>query len=274
MELAPESIAELQEFLLTTHGTLHVADPGPLDAWRNNDPPADVRVLRHRLGGIRDYDPADQVMTVAAGTRLAEVRQATAAAGQRIPHGGPFDADSGTVGDLVDLNLPHTGQSSGGTWRDWVLGLELVTAEGEHVRVGSRAVKSVAGYDGQRLLIGARGTLGIIVAVHLRTTPGAPALPENPVSLGPVGTVLTVRRANFATAREALTDRILAEDAEAGTLWLSGDAEVGEWPHAHCIGWGQGATNVTLDPVSRDWWQKTRVEVDPRARLNPGEFSL
>jgi glycolate oxidase len=62
-----------------------------------------------------------------------------------------------------------------GTTKDYVLGLEIVTPEGELVRAGARTVKSVAGYDVTRLMVGSEGTLGIITSVTLRLLPLPPA---------------------------------------------------------------------------------------------------
>jgi glycolate oxidase len=58
-----------------------------------------------------------------------------------------------------------------GTTKNYVLGLELVTPEGKVIRSGARTVKSVAGYDVTRLMVGSEGTLGIITSVTLRLLP-------------------------------------------------------------------------------------------------------
>ncbi len=58
-----------------------------------------------------------------------------------------------------------------GSTKNYVLGLELVTPEGKVIRSGARTVKSVAGYDITRLMVGSEGTLGIITSVTLRLLP-------------------------------------------------------------------------------------------------------
>lgn len=62
-----------------------------------------------------------------------------------------------------------------GTTKDYVLGLEIVTPEGKIIRTGARTVKSVAGYDVSRLMVGSEGTLGIVTSVILRLLPLPPA---------------------------------------------------------------------------------------------------
>jgi glycolate oxidase len=62
-----------------------------------------------------------------------------------------------------------------GVTRDYVLGLEVVLPTGEIIATGSRTLKSVAGYDLTRLIIGSEGTLGVVTKITVRLLP----LPES-----------------------------------------------------------------------------------------------
>jgi glycolate oxidase len=62
-----------------------------------------------------------------------------------------------------------------GTTKRYVLGLEAVLPNGEVIRTGSKAVKSVVGYDLTQLLVGSEGTLAIITQAVLRLVPKPPA---------------------------------------------------------------------------------------------------
>ena len=62
-----------------------------------------------------------------------------------------------------------------GTTKRYVLGLEAVLPTGEVIRTGSKAVKSVVGYDLTQLLVGSEGTLAIITQAVLRLIPKPPA---------------------------------------------------------------------------------------------------
>lgn len=84
-----------------------------------------------------------------------------------------------------------------GTTKNYVLGLEMVTPEGNLLKAGARTVKSVAGYDVTRLLVGSEGTLGIVTSVTLRLLP----LPR-------ARRVLACRFPSVAQATEAVTEII------------------------------------------------------------------
>jgi len=58
-----------------------------------------------------------------------------------------------------------------GVTKDYVMGLEVVRATGEVVRLGGKQVKNVTGYNLVQLFVGSEGTLGVITEVILRLLP-------------------------------------------------------------------------------------------------------
>lgn len=133
----------------------------------------DVRPLQ----GIVDYEPSELVVTVRAGTPLAQLEQALAERGQALAFEPPHFADQGrqaTVGGMVAAGLSGPARASVGAVRDYVLGIEILNGQAELLRFGGQVMKNVAGYDVSRLMAGSWGTLGVITEVSLKVLPVAP----------------------------------------------------------------------------------------------------
>jgi glycolate oxidase FAD binding subunit len=130
------------------------------------------------LQGIVSYEPSELVITVRAGTPLAEVEEVLAERGQVLPFEPPHFAASGamaTVGGMVACGLNGPARASVGAVRDYVLGLVLLNGKAELLTFGGQVMKNVAGYDVSRLMAGAMGTLGLITEVSLKVLPRAVA---------------------------------------------------------------------------------------------------
>ncbi|MEQ1534378.1 MAG: glycolate oxidase subunit GlcE [Burkholderiaceae bacterium] len=131
------------------------------------------------LNGITSYEPSELVVTVKAGTPLAELEAALAEKNQCLPFEPPhFGAELGkttTVGGMVAAGLSGPSRASSGSVKDFVLGVNMVNGKGEELRFGGTVMKNVAGYDVSRLMAGSLGTLGLITEVSLKVLPIAPA---------------------------------------------------------------------------------------------------
>ncbi|WP_296495468.1 glycolate oxidase subunit GlcE [Rhodoferax sp.] len=126
--------------------------------------------------GIVSYEPSELVVTVRAGTPLAELEAALAEKGQCLAFEPPRFGDlSGTCGGMVAAGLSGPARGSVGGVRDYVLGLQLINGRGEHLTFGGQVMKNVAGYDLSRLMVGAMGTLGLLAEISLKVLPVAPA---------------------------------------------------------------------------------------------------
>jgi glycolate oxidase FAD binding subunit len=154
---------------------------GGTKTWYGEAPqglPLDVTGLR----GISSYEPTELVVTVRAGTPLAELEAALAEKGQCLPFEPPrfsaagayTGADAGvggTVGGMVAAGLAGPARAAVGGVRDYVLGASLLNGRAEVLSFGGQVMKNVAGYDVARLLAGSMGTLGVICEVSLKVLP-------------------------------------------------------------------------------------------------------
>ncbi len=123
--------------------------------------------------GIVDYQPSELVVTVRAGTPLAELEQALAARRQMLPFEPPHFGPA-TIGGCVAAGLSGPRRMRSGGLRDFVLGAELLDGQGRQLSFGGQVMKNVAGYDVSRALAGSLGILGVITQVSLKVLP----LPE------------------------------------------------------------------------------------------------
>jgi glycolate oxidase FAD binding subunit len=126
-------------------------------------------VSRHR--GIVAYEPTELVVTARAGTPLAEIEAALAANNQMLPFEPPHFTEQTTLGGMVAAGLSGPRRPWGGSVRDAVLGVKLLNGRGEVLRLGGQVMKNVAGYDVSRLMVGALGTLGVLLEVSVKVLP-------------------------------------------------------------------------------------------------------
>ncbi|HEY5102940.1 MAG TPA: glycolate oxidase subunit GlcE [Steroidobacteraceae bacterium] len=123
--------------------------------------------------GVIDYDPQELVLTARTGTRLRDLETLLAEAGQYLPFEPPHFGPAATLGGTIACGLAGPARASAGPVRDFVLGARVLTGAAEVLSFGGRVMKNVAGYDVTRLMVGACGTLGVLLEVSLKVLPRA-----------------------------------------------------------------------------------------------------
>ena len=123
-----------------------------------------------QMDAIVDVDARNLTLRAEAGAITQRIDEAAA------PHGLFYPPDPGsmrisTIGGNVAENSGGLRGLKYGVTRDYVMGLEVVLADGRIARLGSRCVKDVAGYSLKDLFVGSEGTLGIITEVLLKLVP-------------------------------------------------------------------------------------------------------
>jgi glycolate oxidase len=140
------------------------------------------------FAGIEEIHPGDQVAVVRPGTRLGAFKDAVLNEDLYYPP-DPNSLESCTLGGNLAENAGGPGTLRYGSTRDWVLGLEVVLADGSVQQLGKRSHKGVTGYDLTALMVGSEGTLGIITRATLKLIPRHESLSTILVMLGALGDV-------------------------------------------------------------------------------------
>ncbi len=123
-----------------------------------------------KLDKIIEIDAENLTARVQPGLIIQKLNDAVA------PYGLMYPPDPGTVttatmgGSVSECSGGLRGLKYGVT-KDYIMGLEVVMADGSVIRTGGKTVKNVSGYDLTKLFTGAEGTLGIITEITVKLIP-------------------------------------------------------------------------------------------------------
>jgi glycolate oxidase len=123
-----------------------------------------------KMDRILEVDAANLTLRAEAGVITQQIFDAADTAGLFYPP-DPGSMKISTIGGNVAENSGGLRGLKYGVTRDYVMGLEVVLADGSVCWLGSKCVKDVAGYNLRDLFIGSEGTLGIITQVLLKLLP-------------------------------------------------------------------------------------------------------
>src|ERR1041385_2150663 len=127
-----------------------------------------------RLNRIKEISVADAVAVVGPGVLTAELKSAARAQKLFYPP-DPASMKDCTIGGNVATNAGGPRCLKYGVTRNYVIGLEVVLANGDILRTGGRVHKNKSGFDLVGLFVGSEGMLGIVTEVTLRLLPLPPA---------------------------------------------------------------------------------------------------
>jgi glycolate oxidase len=123
-----------------------------------------------KMDRILEVDAANLTLRAEAGAVTQKIYDAADAVGLFYPP-DPGSMKISTIGGNIAENSGGLRGLKYGVTRDYVMGLEVVLADGSICWVGSACVKDVAGYNLRDLFIGSEGTLGVVTHVLLKLLP-------------------------------------------------------------------------------------------------------
>ncbi len=119
-------------------------------------------------------DPITRTVVCQPGLLNAEVKQAAAEHGLWYPP-DPSSFEICSIGGNIATNAGGLCCVKYGVTTDYVLGLQVVLADGTAIRLGGPRLKDVAGLSLTKLFVGSEGALGVVTEVTLRLLPAQPA---------------------------------------------------------------------------------------------------
>lgn len=167
-----QEIAQLLTFA-NEHGMkLTISGAGTKRGFGGLEESADILLSLARYTGIIEHSVGDMILTVKSGTNFKELQEYLAQHQQKIPLDPSWPGEA-TIGGILSANDSGPKRLGYGSARDVVIGLRIVYPDGTIIRTGGKTVKNVAGYDMNKLFIGAMGTLGVVseITVKLRPVP-------------------------------------------------------------------------------------------------------
>ena len=126
-----------------------------------------------RMNRIREINPGDFVAVVEPGVVTKTLQEAVENLGLYYPP-DPASRGESFIGGNIATNAGGPRCLKYGVTRDYVLGLEVVLADGTVVRVGGRTHKNKTGFDFSRFFTGSEGLLGIVTEATLKLIPLPP----------------------------------------------------------------------------------------------------
>src|SRR6185437_4000141 len=123
-----------------------------------------------RMNRIKEINAADFVAVVQPGVVTEKIQLAVEKQKLFYPPDPASKADS-SIGGNIATNAGGPRCLKYGVTRDYVLGLEVVLANGTVVRVGGRTHKNKSGFEFARFFPGSEGMLGVITEATLKLIP-------------------------------------------------------------------------------------------------------
>jgi glycolate oxidase len=156
-----------------------------------------IALSLERMNRILEINTADFVAVVQPGVNTKKFQDAVEGKNLFYPPDPASRADN-FIGGNIATNAGGPRCLKYGVTRDYVLGLEVVLADGSIVKLGSRTHKNKTGFDLHRLFVGSEGLLGIVTGATLKLIPLPPFRANLAVGFGSMNAAVRALQAVFA----------------------------------------------------------------------------
>ncbi|WP_373312898.1 FAD-binding oxidoreductase [Streptomyces vinaceus] len=188
-----------------------------------------------KMDRILEINTVDRTAVVEPGVVNAVLSRAVADRGLFYPP-DPSSWEQCTIGGNIGTGSGGLCCVKYGVTAEYVLGLDVVLADGRLLRTGRRTAKGVAGYDLTRLFVGSEGSLGVVVGAVLALRPAPPRqlalAAEFPSAAAACAAVCAVMEAGLTPSLLELMDRTTVRAVNAlgrgGPPCSSGAESLGE----------------------------------------------
>jgi glycolate oxidase len=214
-----------------------------------------------------EIDVAARVAVVEPGAFNADVKAAVAEHGLWYPP-DPSSYEICSIGGNIATNAGGLCCVKYGVTTDYVLGLDVVLADGTLITLGGKRIKDVAGLSLLKLFVGSGGTLGIITRAVLRLIPAqdtrSTLVAYFPTVQAAADTVVTIGKTLRASMMELMDQtsinavedyRSMGLDRSAGAMLIAQSDAPGaasaaeiEIMEAACATAGAKEVFITTDP--------------------------
>ena len=216
------------------------------------------------LSGIIQYEPAELLIQVNAGTLLSDVLQTLDSENQTLGFEPPSFGCNATIGGMVACGISGSRRPYAGSVRDFVLGVDIINGKGERLSFGGQVMKNVAGYDVSRLQVAAMGCLGLITELSFKVLPKPEYETTRVISLNRSQAhqkMLALRHASFQVSATAhFSDKLYVRFSGSETSTRK-SADKFSAEQADTLVW-QNIDNLELFDDTLDLWRISTAPAD------------
>lgn len=169
----PENTIQVSQIVkLANKYLIPIIERGAASNHNGGCSPINGGIILHfsKMNKIIEFSPEDMTCKVQPGVIVGELQKVVENAGLYFPP-DPSNLAVSTIGGGIALSSGGPRAFKYGTFKDYVLDLEVVLADGSVIHTGAQTAKNVTGYNLTQLIVGSEGTLAVVTEATLKLIP-------------------------------------------------------------------------------------------------------